>query len=145
MHSQSIHSSEFVCTEAKTSRTLFEILLLGCHNCILKITAEEVSNLNLYTYVLSSIYLLYLFQRVIIRHPHIFYSQYFTVTAINLSSNNHAAIYLHCVWDNLLRYLFNTLLGLLYRSSFFYPTPQHFLKVFLCISVYHPTSERLDF
>ncbi|KAF7894290.1 hypothetical protein EAF00_007804 [Botryotinia globosa] len=145
MNSQSVHNFEFVRTEPTTSQILFEILLPGCDNAILKITAEGVSNFVFYTYVLSSIFFLHIFQRLIIHHHGAFSNQPLPIIAIQLSSINHVAIYLHCVWDNLFRYLFNTVLGLPYGSSFFYPTPQHLTEVFLRISIYHPTSEGLDF
>ncbi|TGO63052.1 hypothetical protein BOTNAR_0105g00120 [Botryotinia narcissicola] len=145
MNSQSIHNFEFVRREPATSPILFEILLPDCDSAILKITAEEVSNFIFYTYVLSSIYFLHIFQRLIIHHHGAFSNQPLPIIAIQLSSINHVAIYLHFVWDNLFRYLFNTLLGLPYGSSFFYPTPQHLTEVFLRISIYHPTSEGLDF
>ncbi|KAF5867804.1 uncharacterized protein Bfra_007002 [Botrytis fragariae] len=145
MNSHSIHNFEFVRTEPTTSQILFEILLPDCDNAILKITTKEASNFIFYTYVLSSIYLLYSFQKAIIHHHGTFSNQSLPIIASHLSSINHAAIYLHCVWDNLFRYLFNTLLGLPYGTSFFYPTPQCLIEVFLLISIYHPTSEGLNF
>lgn len=146
MQSQSTYNLEFVLPEHKTPQVLFEILFSSDNdNLTLAITAEGVSTLLFIAYVLSSIYLLYRFQRAIIQHHQILLQGPPTINAIVLFGINHEAIYLHCLWDNLLRYIFNTLLRLPYGTSFFYPAPQSPLEIIPRLMLPHPTSEGLDF
>ncbi|KAJ8067858.1 hypothetical protein OCU04_003448 [Sclerotinia nivalis] len=145
MYSKSLPNLEFVLVETKTPRVLLKVLSSDDVNPIITLTAEGVSNALFFTYILSSIYLLYIFQRVITRRHKLFFNRSPTLIFIALIRINHKAIYLHCLLDNLLRYIFNTLLGLPYGFSFFYPAPQSPLEIFPRWIFPNPTSEGLDF
>ncbi|KAI9640495.1 hypothetical protein NHQ30_011241 [Ciborinia camelliae] len=148
MYSQSLPNFEFVLAEPKTRRLLFEVLFSSYDaNEILTITAdpEAISTVLFCIYVLSSIYFLSAFQNAVVYKHKVLFGGSPTINAIALFLINYHAVYLHCLWDNLHRYLFNTILGLPYGTSFFYPVPQSPSEIFPRWVFPHQTSEGLDF
>ncbi|KAA8570228.1 hypothetical protein EYC84_002543 [Monilinia fructicola] len=146
MSPQSMPNFEFVLCEPKTSQVLFNVSFPPRNpSPLLTITAEGISNLLFSAYVLSSIYTLYKFQQAIIRHHKTLRRENPTINTLALCGINYIAIFLHCLWDNVLRYIFNARLGLPYGVSFFYPVPQSPLEMIPSALFPHPTSEDLDF
>lgn len=145
MYSQAMPNVEFVVAEPETSQVLFEVFLSSDTTYrVLTVTAEGVASVLFYTYVLSSIYILYKFQQGLIHYHKTLFNGTNTINAIRLFGIIHIAIHLHGVWDSLLQYIFTRIFGFSWELAC-YNSPQAVLRTFPRLIFPHPTSEGLDY